>query len=75
METIPKIVLDYAQNEGFNNVEFVCDDYNGFAVYAVGIVGSDGLPVPIGPPMFLLLKGDLVRYASVEESMDLCLRL
>ena len=74
METIPKIVLQAAENEGFNRIGYV-GTYKNSKVYQVGIVGSDGLPVPIGPPMFLLLKGDLVRYASVEESMDLCLRL
>ena len=74
METIPKIVLQAAENEGFNRIEYV-GTYKNSKAYQVGIVGPDGLSVPIGPPMFLLLKGDHVRYASVEESMDLCCRL
>lgn len=75
METIPQIVLDYAHNEGFNTVEFVCDDYKECTVYSAGIIDENGMSVPIGPPMFLLLQGNKVRYSSVEEGMEICSRL
>lgn len=75
METIPQIVLDYAHNEGFNTVEFVCDDYKEYTVYSVSIIDKNGMSVPIGPPMFLLLQGNIVRYSSVEEGLEICRRL
>lgn len=76
METIPQIVLDYAHNEGFNTVEFVCDDYNGFAVYAVGIRDKNGMLVPIGFPDFILLSQDRqMRFAREKERGELLRRL
>ncbi len=74
MDSIPQIVRQAAENEGFNSIGFI-GTYKGNKVYQVGIKDSEGMFVPIGMPIFLLLQNNQVRYADDEESKVLCSRL
>ena len=75
METIPQIVRQTAENEGFNSVQYVCN-YKGAKAYSVGIFDKGtGMYEPIGLPTFLLLKNNQVRFADDDESKALFSRL
>ena len=67
METIPKIVLDAAREEGFNCVTYVCP-YNGAEAYSPGIKDENGMYEPLGMPFYLLLENNKVRYANEQEN-------
>lgn len=70
METIPKIVLDAAREEGFNCVTYLCT-YNGAEAYSAGIKDENGMYEPLGMPFCLLLKNNKVRYANDQENEDI----
>ena len=74
MDTIPQRVRKAAENEGFNSIGYI-GTYKGYKAYQVGIIDSDGMFVPIGMPIFLLLQNNQVRYANDEESKVLRSRL
>lgn len=75
MATIPQIVRQAAEKEGFNSVHYACD-YKGAKVYEVGIVDQEtGVIEPIGPPPFLLLKNNQVRFVDDDGKNALYSRL
>lgn len=75
MTTIPRIVREAAENEGFNSVHYVCK-YKGAKVYSVGIFDhKTGMYEPLGLPIYLLLKNNQVRFADDDEFKALFSRL
>lgn len=74
MAKVPQSIINYALNEGYNHVEFVCN-YKKAKAYSVGIRGKNGLFEPIGMPEFILATDDQIRFANDKERDELIRRL
>ena len=72
--TIPKRVKQKAESMGFNSISY-SGHIDGADAYAVGIIGEDGVAVPVGLPTFILSKDGNISVVDGSEGLDLMLRL
>lgn len=70
MKEIPTIVRQQASKQGFNSISFA-GEIDGSLAFSVGCVDSEGIPVPMGFPTFILLKDDKTTLVSGLDGLDL----
>lgn len=70
MKPIPNYVKQLATANGYNSIEFICK-YKGLDAYGVGIVDKNGIPEPIGMPMYILVENGVPRIVYDNDVPDL----
>lgn len=63
-------VLKLAKKGGFDYIDRLDKDWNGYEVYYP--TGPNGETLYIGEPLYFLKKGDKVRVATREEAEKIC---
>lgn len=61
------IALQYAESKGFKAVDFQ-EEWNGFDVF---IAQSEGKPLIVGYPFFILVKDGEARESNATEILEL----
>lgn len=68
--TIPSGVLRYQEEYGCNRAEYITTIENE-DIYSLSKVDDNGFPVPLGLPLFVLVKGDDCRVVDGEDGLEL----
>lgn len=74
MKSIPSHIIDIAENEGCNHVEFA-GNLDSQEVYCISELGDDGFFVPRGLPTLVLWDGETYSIVTGEKSLELLSRL
>lgn len=69
-EQIPAEVTRYQNEYGFNTSELVTSNAQG-DIYALSRVDSDGFVLPVGLPVFVIVKDGKARVKSGEAALKL----
>ncbi|WP_443703427.1 hypothetical protein [Prevotellamassilia timonensis] len=67
---IPAEVVRYQNENGCNTSELVASNARG-DIYALSCIDSDGMPVPIGLPLFVIVKNGKSILVAGSEAFKL----
>ena len=67
---IPAEVVRYQNENGCNTSELVASNAQG-DIYALSCIDSDGMPLPIGLPLFVIVKNDKAILVTGSEAFKL----
>ena len=67
---IPAEVVRYQNENGCNTSELVASNARG-VFYALSCIDSDGMPVPIGLPLFVIVKNGKAILVAGSEAFKL----
>lgn len=67
---IPAEVVRYQNENGCNTSELVASNAQG-DIYALSRIDGDGMPAPIGLPLFVIVKGGKAILIADAEALEL----
>ena len=67
---IPAEVIRYQNENGCNTSELVASNAQG-DIYALSRIDSDGMPAPIGLPLFVIVKDGKAILVADAEALEL----